>query len=277
MQMCALPPVDPLAASAAADARGRRDDGTDRDGGHACWRAHDVLRLRRLPARDGEPEWVRDAFLLAPFAVVRRAPAAPDFVAVGIRGASRAQRYGTWAADADVEFAVAPEALAASDPSPGRERLPAFAALATLQRSPGALASCVWGPAGSVGFELATRTPAVTASSDLDLLIRAPDRLRPAVARRLFAELRALAERAGIRVDVQVDTPAGGVALAELAAGKPRVMARAIDGPLLVADPWAAVTTGSGAADAAADADADADAATTRVPHLDAARTGAAR
>jgi phosphoribosyl-dephospho-CoA transferase len=229
-----------------------------------------VLRLRRLPVLDGEPGWVRDAFQHSPFAVVRRAPATPDFVAVGIRGASRAQRYGTWAQDADVELAVAPEALVASVPSPGRARLPAFAALAALQRSPGSLASCVWGPTGSVGFELATRTSAVTASSDLDLLIRAPDRLQPAVASRLFAELLALAERAGIRVDVQVDTPAGGVALAELAAGKPRVMTRTVEGPLLVADPWAALTTDSGAAAAVGTA-------TNMALRLAADMTGAAR
>jgi phosphoribosyl-dephospho-CoA transferase len=242
MQVCALPPFD---GSAAANARDGSDGG---DGGLARWRPHDVLRLRRLPVLDGEPAWVRDAFLRAPFAVVRRAYAAPGFAAVGIRGATRAQRYGTWVEDADVEFTVAPEALVAREPMPGRELLPAFSALAALRRAPGSLARFVWGPAGSVGFELATRLPTATRSSDLDLLIRTPDKLDQAAAVRLLAELLAHAQRAGIRVDAQLETPAGGVALSELAAGKSHVMARASDGASLVADPWGVVarkTTGA--------------------------------
>nr|WP_246355761.1 malonate decarboxylase holo-ACP synthase [Paraburkholderia humisilvae] len=209
-----------------------------RDGGEAGWRPHDVVRLSRLPKFDGEPVWVRDAFLYAPFAVVRRAQAASGFVAIGIRGAKRAQRYGTWVEHEDVEFALAPEALLTHAPLPGREQLPAFSALAALRRAPGCLAQFVWGPAGSVGFELATGRSTATATSDLDLLIRTPDKLHHTAVERLLAELLAHAQRAGIRVDAQLETPAGGVALAELAAGKPHVMARAADGASLVDDPW---------------------------------------
>jgi len=46
------------------------------------------------------------------------------------------------------------------------------------------------------------------------------------------------ASRAGTRIDAQLETPAGGVALAELAAHKPHVLARASSGAQLVADPW---------------------------------------
>jgi phosphoribosyl-dephospho-CoA transferase len=229
---------------ASGNMRGGHDDdsgGNARDSGHACWRPHDLLRLRRLPVRDGEPAWVREAFLLAPFAVVRRALPAADFsVAVGIRGTNRSQRYGTWIQDADVEFAVPPEALAVREPAPRRELLPAFAVLAELRRAPGSLERYAWGPAGSVGFELATGVPTATGSSDLDLLIRAPERIDHATAECLLSELLALAQRTSVRVDAQLETPAGGVALAELAAGKSHVMARANNGASLVADPWAA-------------------------------------
>ncbi|MFC0396945.1 malonate decarboxylase holo-ACP synthase [Paraburkholderia rhizosphaerae] len=249
MRICALPPFE---LSAALDAGGGQHE---RD---ACWRAHDVVRLRRLTVLDGEPVWVRDAFLSAPFAVVRRAQAASGFVAVGMRGSNRAQRYGTWVEDAGIEFSVAPEALVAREPLPGREQLPVFAALAALRRASGCIAQFVWGPAGSVGFELATGTPTATGSSDLDLLIRTPDRLNHTAAARLLAELLAYAQRAGVRVDAQLETPAGGVALAELAAGKPHVMARADAGPSLVADPWAAANenTKGGAHSATARPDA---------------------
>ncbi|CAH2923614.1 MAG: Malonate decarboxylase holo-[acyl-carrier-protein] synthase (EC [uncultured Paraburkholderia sp.] len=205
------------------------------------WRAHDLLRLRHLAAFDGEPAWVRDAFERAPYAVVRRALVAEGIVAIGVRGTERSQRYGTWAASTDIVEAVAPEALVRSVPPAGRAALPAFAALAVLQRDArGVLNNMVWGPTGSAGFELATQTAAVTQSSDLDLLIRTPEQLSRDCAADLLNHLQALARETGIRIDAQLETPAGGVALAEWAAGKARVMARHASGPRLLADPWSA-------------------------------------
>ena len=231
---------------AGRDGRGDHGSSDSRDFSHARWQPHDLLRLHRLPTRDGEPGWVREAFLHAPFAVVRRAQPVSGFaVAVGIRGASRAQRYGAWVEESDIEFAMPPEALVAREPAPGREWLPAFSVLAELRRVPCSLGQYVWGPAGSVGFELETGVPTATGSSDLDLLIRAPERLDHATAGRLLSELLALAQRAGVRVDAQLETPSGGVALAELAAGKSHVMARANTGASLVTDPWASVMDGA--------------------------------
>ena len=85
--------------------------------------------------------------------------------------------------------------------------------------------------------------PTVTATSDLDLLIRTPRTLSRERATQMLTELELHAQHAGIRVDVQLETPAGGIALAEWAAGKPRVMARHAQGPQLIADPWAAPST----------------------------------
>lgn len=232
MQVCAAPPFA-TGRALSCDAR---------------WRPHDLLRLRRLQTFDGEPAWVREAFERAPVGVVRRAPAADGFVAIGVRGVGRSERYGTWARLGDIETARPPEALAQSTPLAGRGALPAFAALAALQSDAASpLDEFVWGPAGSTGFELATQVPTVTASSDLDLLIRTPEPLRRDRALALLDHLQALAKRAGIRVDAQLETPAGGVALAEWAAGKSRVMARHARGPQLIADPWAAAHSGDGA------------------------------
>jgi len=207
----------------------------------ARWQPHDLLRLRRLPCFDGEPDWVREAFARAHFAVVRRAVAAPGFVAVGVRGNGRTQRYGTWAKAGDIEAALVPEDFAASLPADAERRaLPAFGLLAALRHETGCLRAFSWGPTGSTGFELATHLPAVTVTSDLDLLIRTPDKLSHETATRILIELQTHAKHAGIRIDVQLETPAGGIALAEWAAGKARVMARHAQGPRLVADPWAA-------------------------------------
>jgi phosphoribosyl-dephospho-CoA transferase len=207
---------------------------------NARWQPHDLLLLHRLPWFEGEPAWVRASFERAPYAVVRRALAADGFVAIGLRGMARSQRYGTWVHLDDIETAVPPEALALRKPLAERNALPAFAALAALQSdAAGALVEFVWGPTGSTGFELATQAPTVTLSSDLDLLIRAPEKLSHASAVQLLNYLQAIAQHADIRVDAQLETPAGGVALAEWAVDKARVMARHARGPRLLIDPWA--------------------------------------
>ncbi|QBR00009.1 malonate decarboxylase holo-ACP synthase [Paraburkholderia pallida] len=226
MRVCAAPPFAPEAP--------RADD--------PRWRAHDLLRLARLTPVEGEPDWVRTAFARAPFAVVRRAQAAPGFVAAGVRGATRAERFGTWVDVEDIESSISPEVLLAAAPSPARATFAAFVALAALRETPGPLHDFVWGPTGSAGFELATQAPTLTESSDLDVLIRMPQRSDAATIHALAAALAHAAQRAGTRVDAQVETPAGGVALAELAqlapGKKSRVLARASDGARLVADPW---------------------------------------
>jgi phosphoribosyl-dephospho-CoA transferase len=89
-----------------------------------------------------------------------------------------------------------------------------------------------WGPTGSVGFELATGIPTATTESDLDLLIRVP-RGSAVVLARLAALHRAFGSLAA-RVDCQVETSAGAVALAELVGGPSDVMVRTAEGPRLV-------------------------------------------
>ncbi|MEX3932023.1 malonate decarboxylase holo-ACP synthase [Paraburkholderia phymatum] len=228
MRVCAVAPFALDDAAASDDPR---------------WQAHDILRLHRLEAFDDEPAWVRDAFARAPFVVVRRAQVAPGFVAVGVRGAARNERYGTWARSDDIEAVVKPEALlSASTLTADRRALPALVALDALRReSRSVLDTFTWGPTGSVGFELATFTSTVTLTSDLDLLIRMPNHFPRDEARRLQALLDTHAMHAGIRIDAQLETPAGGVALVEYASDKARVMARDASGPRLVTDPWACV------------------------------------
>ncbi|ALL67001.1 Phosphoribosyl-dephospho-CoA transferase [Paraburkholderia caribensis MBA4] len=224
--MCAAAPFAPDDAPVADDLR---------------WQAHDIVRLRRLESFDNEPAWVRAAFARALFAVVRRAQAPAGWIAIGLRGAARNERYGTWARSDDIEVVLSPEALASLPCALAADRagLPVFVALDALRRDTSSLGSFMWGPTGSVGFELATGNPTATATSDLDLLLRIPDHLPRDEAQRLQARLDEHAAHAGIRIDAQLETPAGGVALAEYASGKARVMARHASGPRLVVDPWA--------------------------------------
>jgi phosphoribosyl-dephospho-CoA transferase len=208
----------------------------------APYRPHDLLRLRRCPLVPGAPEWVREAFARAPFAVVRRAVSASGKVAVGMRGHTRAERYATTIEHEDVEASLQPEQLVHACPCPTRVALAPFALLRSLTHN-ACLAGRVWGPAGSAGFELATGVPTITLSSDLDLLIRAPRALAHEEARALLSDLQACAAAAGIRIDVQLETPTGGVALAEWVMRKPRTMVKCADGARLIADPWSAEPT----------------------------------
>lgn len=99
-----------------------------------------------------------------------------------------------------------------------------------------------WGPIGSVGFELASGVPAVTLSSDLDVLIR-PAGLP---ARAWMMRLHVALQRLPARVDCQVETDDGALALHELVSGAREVLIRTPTAPRLIPAPWpnAAVTPG---------------------------------
>ncbi|MCY1545669.1 Phosphoribosyl-dephospho-CoA transferase [compost metagenome] len=91
-----------------------------------------------------------------------------------------------------------------------------------------------WGPTGGVGFQLATGIPVLHEASDLDLLLRTPISFSRQQARELLA---ALAD-APCRVDLQLETPNGAVALREWAGESRRVLLKCAEGARLVDNPW---------------------------------------
>lgn len=198
---------------------------------------HDLLELASpgaLEAGDGRPAWVDGSLARAPFVVVRRARPRGALVPVGVRGASRGERFAAWLPADRALRRLRPEDLAAAR----AWRLggpPQLAALSLVEAllEPRALR---WGPVGSAGFELASGVACLAPSSDLDVVVRAPEPLSREDARRLHAALALLP----VRVDVQLETPAGAVALAEYAAGGPRVVLRTPDGPRWARTPWEA-------------------------------------
>jgi phosphoribosyl-dephospho-CoA transferase len=196
-------------------------------------RPHDLVRLSAaaadtLPA--DAPAWTHGALRTTPWVVVRRADAPAGFVAVGIRGGDRSQRHAWLVSANDVESVLSPEDLTDVHP-PATRDVPAILALtdasALLRES-----RFTWGPTGSVGFELATGIPTATTDSDLDLLVRV-DVLTAAVLARLATLFERLV-RMGARVDCQVDTRVGAIALAELVSESSDVLVRTPSGPRLV-------------------------------------------
>ncbi len=194
--------------------------------------AHDLLWGMHPAQLDaGAPDWAREVLAAGLPVVVRRGPAPQGQVAVGVRGRGREQRHATWMPLAAIRRRVAPEQLTGG--GAGQDAWPALRALARLAPQLDAL-GLAWGVTGSAGYQLATGAQVLHANSDLDLLLRAPQPLE----REAAAELLALLDRALCRVDMQLETPAGAIALREWAGPAPQVLLKAEQGPRLVADPW---------------------------------------
>ena len=198
---------------------------------HNTTRPHDLLwgmTPAQLPA--DAPDWARQVLIAGQPVVVRRAMVAVGQIAVGLRGASRDQRYASVMPAPAVLRKVQPEQLV--DQLPASD-LPALRALEQLKPQLDALGLC-WGVTGSVGYQLATGLPTAHVDSDLDLLLRAPTELSRAEAQALLG----LLDRAPCRVDLQLETPLGAVALREWASGSARVLLKCCSGARLVDDPW---------------------------------------
>jgi phosphoribosyl-dephospho-CoA transferase len=98
-----------------------------------------------------------------------------------------------------------------------------------------------WGPTGSVGFELASGCQVTTEASDLDIAIRAPQRIVAEQALSLWDRVTGLQTK----VDVRVETPECGFSLEEyVCTSSGRILLRYPDGPRFGDDPWNEPSTG---------------------------------
>ncbi|MBC3775999.1 malonate decarboxylase holo-ACP synthase [Pseudomonas sp. SWRI99] len=193
--------------------------------------AHDLLwgmTPAQLPA--DAPHWAVESLAAGQPVVVRRALSAEGFVAVGVRGIAREQRLAAFMAVDSVMRRVSPEALSHVD---CQRDLPVMHALRQVRPL---LDDCgwVWGVSGSVGFELASGFVAMHEASDLDLILRTPQR----ITRHQASELADLFDQAVCRVDMQLQTPFGAVALREWVSGSARVLLKNAHQAELVIDPW---------------------------------------
>jgi len=204
-------------------------------------RTHTLLRIAGadvLYCEAALPQWVAAQLQRAPWVVVRRERSREDLIPVGVRGPARAQRCAAWLPESQVLERVEPLRLAARRgwaDSPRRSEVPALAALESVEQIMARLGlASSWGPSGSVAFELASGIATARPGSDLDLIVRADERLPVRRAAVLQAELARLAARA----DALLQTPAGAVSLEEYARGQAPLLLRTADGARLVQDPW---------------------------------------
>ena len=194
---------------------------------------HDLLW--GMPSADlpaDAPAWAIQTVAAGQPVVVRRAACASGWVAVGVRGQGREQRLAALMRVRDIHRQLNPEALRGAGQSPW----PALRALVSVAPVPDA-SGLAWGPTGGVGYQLATGCNVVHGASDLDLLVRTPQFMTRAKARELLDIL----DCGPCRIDVQLETPAGAVALREWAGLARRVLLKSALGARLVADPWNAL------------------------------------
>ncbi len=205
-------------------------------------RPHDLLWISGIEALSlpcAPPEWVEKAIAATPVVVLRREASSGDEIPVGVRGRTRSERLPASVALHAVRRRVTPEDLA--ERKRWREiPRPEFAAIGhALQSIAVRWRGLAWGPAGSVGFELATGAPVTTCESDLDLVIHAPQRISRREAEILLQSVVGLE----VRTDVRIETPFGSVALQEYASPvSARILMRTCTGPMLIADPWTELT-----------------------------------
>ncbi|WP_314140501.1 malonate decarboxylase holo-ACP synthase [Buttiauxella noackiae] len=196
-------------------------------------RSHDLLWLSESNALEGvSEEWVASQWRPQLPVVVRRDVNTDARIPVGVRGMRRDQRAAGWVNAAKIKRVVSPESLASREllmKSPFVSMPPVQGAIQLALRE----WPWVWGITGSVGYALATEVPVLHADSDLDLIIRCPER----VEREALLEWQQVIGQLLCRADTQIETPLGAFALAEwLRDG--RVLLKTSSGPHLVTDPW---------------------------------------
>ncbi|MBV8648765.1 malonate decarboxylase holo-ACP synthase [Paludibacterium sp.] len=203
--------------------------------------AHDLVWCDSPAALDagaaGLPDWARECWHAGLPLVVRRAPLVGGLLPVGLRGPQRSQRHPAHVRLDRVIRRVTPQDVARARGWRGHPRLDSVPPLQALI----AIAPWLddwgvdWGITGATGFELASGHLALRRDSDLDLTLRCPQPLDRAEAQQQFA----LLQSAPCRIDIQLETPHGAVALAEWLRGG-RCLLKTDLGPLLVGDPWQA-------------------------------------
>ncbi|MDF0732868.1 malonate decarboxylase holo-ACP synthase [Pseudomonas entomophila] len=193
-------------------------------------RPHDLLwgmTPAQLPS--DAPAWAHDVLVAGQPVVVRRARCAEGWVAVGVRGQGRERRLAAQMPCAAVMRRLSPEDLRWHGDSP----LPALQALAQVSAVLDA-SGLPWGPTGGVAYQLATGESVLHPGSDLDLLLRTPKPMPRQQAQALLSRL----DAARCRIDLQLETPEGAVALREWAGSARRVLLKSPRGARLVLDPW---------------------------------------
>ena len=199
---------------------------------------HDLIKIADLSQLQWKEdnEWVTASLRQAPFVVVRRAEQTSDYIPVGIRGEQRNQRQAALLHRNGIEKIITPYMLAEQKSwyslDIQRRELPV---LRSINKVAEIMANWQWGPTGSAGFEIATGYPALKATSDLDIVVHAPNPIDISEAEEVLEKLDSLP----IRTDIQIETNNGAFLLLEwINKRTDKIILRTQYGPELVYNPW---------------------------------------
>jgi phosphoribosyl-dephospho-CoA transferase len=202
-------------------------------------RPHDLIEISdvSLLKWNERKVWADPSLERTPFVVVRRAERPnQDYIPVGIRGDNRNQREAGFLHQNGVKNILTPYWLKEQRMwkrlNGDRKQMPVIAVMDLVNEI---IADWRWGPTGSAGFEMATGYPALKVTSDLDLVIDAPQEFDSYKAKKLLQKLDTLS----IRIDIQVETGNGAFLLREFIEQRTKtVVLRTNSGPKLVRNPW---------------------------------------
>lgn len=200
---------------------------------------HDLLEIRShhdLISYSPLPDWAKESLSYSPFVVIRRALSPEGQIAVGVRGNTRSERFAAFLPIDRIMQRIAPEDIGEKKEWKQHSQyrnMEIYKCLEELSNYLEAL-GLIWGPTGSIGFELASGRNVVKNTSDIDLLIRSHAKM----PRKTAEQLHFFIKKRKIRVDVQVEAALGAFALEEYAKGISPLLIRTMNGPVLLDDPW---------------------------------------
>lgn len=188
---------------------------------------HDIVKIKR-DASISWPSWCPETDL---FATVRRGQVVSGQVALGLRGASRSQRFAFSLPEEAILSVTHPNELV--DRTILEPKKQCYQVVQLYAQAQKILVDHDWGVGGSLGFELATGIDTIHPKSDLDLV--------------LYCEQKAdlpldLVKRYPTffdQVDLQVITKKGGFLLKEyLQYPDKKILLKTLAGPVLTYDLW---------------------------------------
>lgn len=168
-------------------------------------KVHDIIQfatIENLETLVNLPDWVTDASASKNFGVVRRMPIVNKIVPIGLRGETRAQRYGGFIHESNITQVITPVSLLDCIDKFNNQIY--FSALNNIKKEFEKL-QLLWGPTGSVGFEIATSIKVTTLNSDIDICLYVNQ-----VNKELLVEVGKFLESLDRRIDVQVEVPSVG-------------------------------------------------------------------
>ncbi|MDN4494362.1 malonate decarboxylase holo-ACP synthase [Ureibacillus aquaedulcis] len=165
-------------------------------------KVHDIVQFASINDIENSiapPNWVKDAPAAKNFGVVRRMPITNKTVPIGLRGQMREQRYGAFIHESNIVRVISPVSLV-NRIDEFNDRI-YYSALSSMKNEFEKY-NLVWGPTGSVGFEITTSIQVTTPNSDIDICLYLNQ-----VDNGVLMNIGNFLEGLDRRIDVQVEIP----------------------------------------------------------------------